>query len=342
MTSLERVLAALEGKPQPRPPFTLTLTLSLYGARLTGCPLTEYYRRPERYAEGQEAVSDLCAPDILFSPFALTLEAEAFGSELKFLPANPPNVRKPAVRSADEFIRLPLPDVDSHPSLLYLRESVRQMAKKHSGTTPICGIMTASVDLPAIIMGIDMWIETLLFEPEKAATILEMTHRHFVNLANALLADGATFIGLTTVSSNPRILYPKMIETVILPALARSFLELNGKIVFHHGANPMVPLLKDYLALPNVTAFLIDHRDSLGEARKIIGPDRLLLGNLNGPTLARTPMDKVMEQVEAILDDRKDDPCFLFSSSAADVPWETPPELLQAISGTIGAFTRPA
>ena len=106
-TSLDRVLAALAGKPQPRPPFTLTL--SLYGARLTGCPLTEYYRKPERYAEGQEAVLDLCSPDILFSPFVLTLEAEAFGSELKFLPDNPPNIRKPAVRSADEFIRLPLP-----------------------------------------------------------------------------------------------------------------------------------------------------------------------------------------------------------------------------------------
>ena len=252
-TSLDRVLAALAGKPQPRPPFTLTL--SLYGARLTGCPLTEYYRKPERYAEGQEAVLDLCSPDILFSPFVLTLEAEAFGSELKFLPDNPPNIRKPAVSSADEFISLPLPDVDSHPSLLYLRECVRHLAKKHHGKAPICGIMTASVDLPAIVMGIDMWIETLIFAPEKAAAILEKTHLHFVRMANALLADGASFIGLTTVCTNPRILFQKMIDTVILPALERSFREVKGAIVFHHGANPMVPLLKNYLTLPNVVSF---------------------------------------------------------------------------------------
>ncbi len=40
MTALERVMAAIEGKMQSRPPFTMTL--SLYGARLTNCPLSEY------------------------------------------------------------------------------------------------------------------------------------------------------------------------------------------------------------------------------------------------------------------------------------------------------------
>ncbi len=338
MNSLERVLAALAGTPQPRPPFTLTL--SLYGARLTGCPLTEYYLLPERYAEGQEAVMDLCSPDILFSPFALTLEARAFGSELKFLPDNPPNIRRPAVRSADDFLRLPLPDAESHPSLLYLRESVRHLAGKLNGKTPICGILTAPVDLPAIIMGIDMWIEAILFSPEKAAAILDMAQAHFVGMANALLADGASFIGLTTVFSNPLIMFPKMIDTVILPALARAFREVKGPIVFHHGGNPMLPYLERYLSLPNVAAFAVDHRDSLPEARDILGPDRLLLGNLNGLTLPRLPGEKVLENVDRILDDRKDDPCFIFSTSAADVPWDTPPELIQAISGRIRGFAK--
>lgn len=333
MTSLERVLFALQGKPQPSPPFTLTL--SLYGARLTGCPLGEYYRRPERYLEGQEAVIDLCSPDILFSPFALTLEAEAFGSELKFLPDNPPNIRKPAIRSAEDFINLPLPDVDSNPGLLYLRESVRLLAGRYRGERAICGVVTASVDLPAIVMGIDQWLEALLFTPEKAAIILEKSHCHFVSLANALIADGANFIALPTMFSNPQILYPKLIDEVILPAFARSAAEVKGPIVFHHGGNPMVPSLAKYLALPNVAAYVVDHRDSLAEARGILGPDRLLLGNLNGPTLSRGSMDTVLSRVDRILDDRREDPCFIFATAGADVPFDTPPALLEAISAKI-------
>lgn len=340
MTSLERVLLALQGKPQPMPPFTLTL--SLYGARLIGCPLSEYYRRPERYLEGQEAVVDLCRPDIVFSPFALTLEAESFGSELKFLPDNPPNIKKPAIRSADDFILLPLPDVDSNPSLLYLRESVRLLAEKYRGRRAICGVVTASVDLPAIVMGIDQWIETLLFVPEKAVTILEKAHRHFVALANALIADGANFIAIPTMFTNPQILYPKLIDEVILPALARSLVELKGPVVFHHGGNPMVPTLGDYLSLPNVAAYAVDHRDSLAEARRILGPNRLLLGNLNGPTLSRLPMDTILSKVDQILDERRGDSSFIFASSGADVPFDTPPPLLQAIATKMEAFSAAA
>ena len=336
---MERVLAALEGRTQRRPPYTLTL--SLYGARLSDCPLIEYYRRPELYAAGQEAVMALCAPDILFSPFALPLEAEAFGSELTFLPTNPPNIKNPAVHTADAFVDLPLPDIDSHPSLVFLRESVRLMAAKCQGETPICAILTAPVDLPAIVMGIDMWLETLLFAPDTAAAILEMTQSHFVALANALLADGANFIGLTTVCSNPRILFPKLIAKVILPALDSAFRQVKGPVVFHHGGNPMLPNLDDYLTLANVAAFAVDHRDSLAEARKILGPKPLLLGNLHGLTLPRLSAERVLAKVDDILDDRKDDPCFIFSTTAADVPLDTPPDLLQAIAGRIRAFASP-
>jgi len=326
-------MAALQNKPMERPPFTMTL--SLFGAKLIGCPLTEYYRNPERYAEGQDAVVYLCDPDILFAPFALTLEAEAFGSEVVFLPDNPPNIRKPAFRNPEEFINLELPDIDSHPSLLYFRESACRLARKYKGKKPICGVVTAPVDLPALIMGIDMWIETLLFHERIAQDVLDKTSEHFIRLANALLSDGADFIALTTVFTHPIILYRKLIEELILPTLHRSFQEVKGPIVFHHGGNPIVPLLNDYLDLPNVAAFAVDHRDSLSEARSIIGPNRLLLGNLNGPNLSRLPIDKILDKVGDILTDRNDDPCFVFSTSAADVPWATQPATIKAIAGKI-------
>ena len=339
-SSLQRIAAALAGKPQERPPYTFVL--SLYGAKLIECPLTDYYRNPQCYAEGQEAVRDLCAPDILFSPFAVCLEAEAFGSELAFFSNNPPNIRKPAVRSADEFLKLSMPDVESDPGLCYLQESVRCLAKHTCAETPICGVLTTPVDLPAIIMGMDMWIETLIFAPEKAAAILDKTTTHFIQMANALLNAGAAFIGLPTMFANPQILYPKLIDTLIIPALTEAFDEVEGAIVFHHGGNPIVPYLHGYLSLPKIAGFVVDHRDSLDDARKITGDERLLLGNLCGPTLSRTPMEQILAAVEFILQDRKEDPHFIFSTSGPDVPWDTPPELLQRIAQKICTFRRSA
>lgn len=336
---MEKVLSALQGKPQQRRPFTLTL--SLYGARLTGCPLVDYYRRPHCYAKGQDEVMALCRPDILFTPFSLSLEAEAFGSELKFLPNNPPNVRKPAYRSADALINQQSPDIDSHPTLRYLRESTALLSNKYHGTVPICALLTAAVDLPAIILGIDQWLETLLFEPDKATRILKKTTAHFIAMANALLADGADFIGVPTMFTNPRILYPYLIEETILPALVTSFRSVEGPIILHHGGNPMVPNLKECAELPNVAGFAVDHRDSLAKGRTILGPERVILGNLNGLSFPHLTPKKILENVHRILEDRKDDPYFVFATANADIPFDTPPEIIQAVSLEIRKFNMP-
>lgn len=335
ISSSERIGAALAGKAQLRPPYTMVL--SLYGAKLIDCPLTDYYRDPECYARGQKAVLSLCAPDIVFTPFAAALEAEAFGSELNFFADYPPNVRKPAVRSADEFLQAAVPDEKSDPNLGYLLESVQCLVRNVGADTPIGAILTTPVDLPAMVMGIDMWIETLVCAPEKAAAVIDKTTTYFVRMANALLAEGAAFICLPTMFANPRILYPKLIDTLIIPALIKAFSHVAGNIVFHHGGNPIVPYLERYLLLPKVAGFVVDHRDSLDEARTILGDKHLLLGNLCGPTLALTPARQIFEQVDVILKNRRDDPHFVFTTSAADVPWDTPPELLTAIAQQICA-----
>lgn len=336
ITSFERVIGALQGKKFKRPPFSMTL--SMYGAKLTGCPLDEYYRNPACYAEGQEAVADLCDPDILFAPFALPLEAEAFGCELTFLPTNPPNIRKPAFKNPEQFRNMEIPDIDSHAGMAYLRESIRLLSMKHKGKKPVCAVLTAPVDLPALIMGIDMWMETLMFHETLANDILDKSSRHFIGLANACLLDGADFIATPVMFTNPSILYRKLINCMILPTLHRAFSEVKGPIVFHHGGNAIVPCLNDYLDLPNVAAFALDHRDSFSKAREIAGPGRVLLGNLNGPTISARPVEAVLAMTERILVDRKDDPCFIFATSAADVPWETPAETIRAVADKIRSW----
>jgi uroporphyrinogen decarboxylase len=333
MTSLERVLAALNGVQQQRPPFTLTL--SLYGARLTGCPLEEYYSQPAHYVEGQQAVHDLCRPDILFGPFSLVSEAAAFGTQFHHVPKGPPIITKPAVGSSAEFLKLAEPDPDSHPQLVYIRESVRMLAAQYAGAVPVCGLVTAPVDLPALILGIDKWIDILVSKPDEARAILDITVRHCVSFANALLDAGAAFIAFPMMFTNPALLYKKLIDEVVLPAVESAFSEIKGPVIFHHGGNRLVPGVEDYLKLSNVAGFVIDHRDSLAEAREILGPDRLLLGNLNGISLSAGTTEVAVAKVNSILEDRKEDPRFIFATTASDVVWDTPPERIQAIADTI-------
>ena len=117
--------------------------------------------------------------------------AEAFGSEVRYFENQAPNLRKPAARNADEFLKLKVPDVDTHERLLYLRNSLQKTSDLYGENTAILGILVSPVDLPILIMGVEGWLNTVLFDPEGARAVLDVTTPFFVRFANAMLKDGA-------------------------------------------------------------------------------------------------------------------------------------------------------
>jgi uroporphyrinogen decarboxylase len=326
---MERVVAALQGTKTDRRAFTMTL--SLYGAKLTGCPLTEYYTVPEKYLEGQIAVAEKCRPDIIFTPFALALEAQAFGSEIVFIPHDAPNVRKPFLRNLNDIDKIKLPDIEHDKSFLYIRTTSQLLADHFKGKVPICGVLTSPMDLPAIIMGVDGWLELLLFDRKKTATIISLMSEYFISMANSLFHSGINFLAMPMMFTNPHLVFEKTITDTVVPALADMFRQLKGPIVFHHGGNPLAEYLQHYQSLPNVGGFVLDPHDSFTEARKNVGENRLLLGNLDGPSLGKISPSRSIEKARKILDNRRGDKHFIFATSAADVAWDTPMETITGI-----------
>ncbi|MEQ8189096.1 MAG: uroporphyrinogen decarboxylase family protein [Candidatus Eremiobacterota bacterium] len=333
MNSLERITCAIKGEPSDRP--AVSVTLSLYGARLTGCPLDKYYTDSEAYVEGQSAVIEKFHPDIIFSPFVLTAEGEALGSRVKFFKNQPPNMSESSVKSAEEFLKLPLPDIDSSERLLYIRESARGLAGKYSKKMPLAGILLGPADLPALVMGIDAWIYTLMFNRDNARKILEQTGRFFVNWANALLCDGANFVVIPAVFSSPSVITKNIIKELVLPVYREVFKEVRGGIILHHGGTPVAPVIDYYMNLPNVAAFVIDSRDSFSETRNKAGSERLLLGNIDGSTLNKSNAENIRNMCLNILNNRREDHHFILSTSGSDVPYDTHAENIQAIISSV-------
>jgi uroporphyrinogen decarboxylase len=333
MNALDRVFAAVRGEPADRRAFSLVL--SLYGARLAGCGLPEYYAEPEKYLAGQQAVVDLVDPDILFTPFALPLEARAFGCTLRYFDTAPPNVVRPACKGLADLAALLTPDPATDPGLRYLIESTRLLSREFGGEKPIAALLATPMDLPALLVTIGEWIEALLFEPEAREALLRRTSEHFVRLATALLEAGAHFVVTPSMFTNPRFLPPKMVLEHVVPSLAAAFARVPGPIVFHHGGNPLAPHLGLFKELPHVVGFALDHRDSFAEARAGVGEMPVLLGNLSGPHLPGLSPEDAYARTSAILAAVADDPRVVFCTSNADVPWSTPPETVKAVARAV-------
>ncbi len=329
MSGRERVGKMLSGQPVDRPPFAPVL--SLYGARLTGQDARRYYTDPAAYVAGQRAVLDLVAPDVVFTPFVATLEAAAFGGVEHFLERHPPNLESPPVRRARDLGRVRPPDVRTHPRLAYAREATRRLRGELGDRAMVCGIALTPVELGAMVLGLEGFLEALLFDPEGLRTVLALTEPFFVEWANALLSDGADFLALPVGFATPAVVTEQILLEAVLPVLRRAFAQLKGPVVFHHCGTSLAPFLKHLLDLPAVAGFALDSGDDLAEARRVVGPGRLLLGNVDGPSLEDATAPEVLARARAVVAGRAGDPLFMLATAAADVPWNTPPANLLAL-----------
>lgn len=336
MNSMERFDNLLAGQPTDRRPFTLVL--SLYGARLTGCPLDRHYTDPAAYARGQAAVRETFRPDVLFAPVCVALIGAAFGAKLRYLTGNAPTVATPAIDSVLEWERLDVPDPDRQPHLLFVRRALRQMVADHRGQVPVAALFLAPFDIPMTVMGMDAWMETVLFDRARAERIARGLIPFFVKMANRCFEDGAAYLVLPCAFASPGIVTRDVVERFARPILSEALARLRGPVALHHLDHPLLPHLDLLAGLPAVGAFSLAQADSLGRAREVIGPEPVLLGGPETRSLRQDTAAEVEAVCGAMLEDRRDDPRFILCNSGADVLFDTPPENIHAVRRAVEAF----
>jgi len=331
MNGTERIMGTLAGTPLDRRAFIPVL--SLYGARLTGCPLERYYSDPAAYAQGQMAVNKEFGPDLLLGPFAFALIGAAFGSQITFSSVQPPNIRKPAVASLEEWDRLVLPDPDTNPYLLYFRESVRLMAAGLQGSVPVGACLPAPIDIPALVMGMEGWLDMVLFDRSGAQRVLEKVNPFFVRIANSLFAAGAMVAVLPCAFASPAVLMREPVEALMRPALKQALEQLDGPSVLHHTGAPLLEHLDILVGLPSAIGFALSYQEGLDKARRVAGPDPVLFSGPHGPGLAEQDAGQVEQVCREILEERgrEKDRHFILVTTGADVPLDTPPENIHAM-----------
>lgn len=315
-----------------------TLVLSLYGARLTGCLLERYYTDPAAYAQGQAAVRETFQPDVLFAPVCVALIGAAFGGELRHMEVGAPTVASPAIEAVQEWDGLTLPDPDRQPHLLFVRRALRQMVADHRGRVPVAALFLAPFDIPMMVMGMDAWMETVLFDRPTAERIARGLIPFFVKMANRCFEDGAAYLVLPCAFASPGIVPRDVVEQFARPILSEALAQLRGPVALHHLDHPLLPHLDLLAGLPAVGAFSLAQSDSLSRAREVLGPRPVLLAGPETKWLERSAATQVEAACAALLEDRRDDARFILCNAGADILFDTPPENIHAVRCAVEAF----
>lgn len=333
---MERIQASLLGKPVDRRPFLPVL--SLYGARLTGCPIPQYYADPVAYAQGQAAARELFEPDILCAPFAFGLIGEAFGSSLHYFADMPPNIRRPAISSLRQWDSLVMPDIDTHPNFVYIWECIRRMKADHGDAMPIILPIPGPVDVPILIMGLESWLETVLFDPDGARRVMEKIITLYIRMLNRAFENGAALAVVTCGFASPSIVTREILASFTRPILEEVLPQLIGPVILYATGAPFLAHLDMLTGLPSVVGFSIDQRDDPTKARQILGSEMALCFGVNVTSLPEMSTMEVEDVCRGLLESQRHEMRVMLSSCGPDITWETPPENIHAIRKAAEAF----
>ncbi len=160
---------------------------------------------------------------------------------------------------------------------------------------------------------------------------LAYTEQFWLAWANALLDAGADGLILVESMAAAEIMPRTMFQTKLLPTITKRLACLKGSAMLHHGGGSINHILDLVPGLPNIIGALVSSKDNLDEARKLVGSNFLLAGNLDNLGFAAASASELYTKSLSCLNKGARRGHFILANSGADIPLATAPETIQAM-----------
>jgi uroporphyrinogen decarboxylase len=280
MTPLEITVAAVNGAPAPRIP--VYCNFLEHGPRALGMTQQAYYGNGEYVAAGQLKLRERYGQDNVWSLFYVGKEAELLGcNEILFSEDGAPNVADYVIKTYDDIARLEVPDdITAHPAWAETAKCMKILTDEVGATHPVCAYLTASTTLPALLMGMDKWMELLLTGPADVRDeLLKKCSEFFRKEVAAYRAAGANVLVYSTPFGSTSFVGMKRFKEFSMPWMQRD-LAPGGvdSIVYYCGMAPFNSVIRQVMDELKIGVYYISPLADLAEAKAIIGDKGLTCG----------------------------------------------------------------
>lgn len=329
MNSLERILAAAGLKPVDQTPVMPVLLMQ--GARVLGMSLAEYFRRPTRLAEGQLRLLERFGHDAVFAIPHIVQDVLPWGSAIDFHEDGPPSVSKMVIDRFEKIESLRVPDPTRHPYLRATLDAATALAREVKGQKLIVGAVIGPFSLPSMLMGTRKFLALLLDHPEHRARylppLMSKMMEYCTQWARAQFAAGCDLVVFAEGMASATILDEKTFLRDAKPVL-EEFVARTGGLLALEWVGHALPFLHHVKDL-GVAAFLIGESDPVDQARRAIGPQKALIGNINNLKLLRWTPERVQFEARRVI--AAAGPGFILANQGPEIPWEVPDASIAAL-----------
>ena len=331
ITGMDRLNAALNGMTSDRIP--VFCNLFDQGAHELGLSLPDYYARGECVAEAQLKMRARYGYDNVWSLFYVGKEAELLGCrKIIFAQDGPPNVEDFVIRSYDDIHRLEIPaDISTHPAFEETQKCLRILRAEVGGTYPICAYITASMALPALLMGMDKWMELLFMGPATVRDeLLAKCHDFFVKELLAYRQAGADVLVYSNPFGSTDIVPMKFYLAHSLPWIEKDIQAVGTQgLVYYCGMARLNAALDSVLQRTGISIYYLSPLDDIRQGKTAIAGRGLTCGVINDIPLIDWSKDEIRHEVRRIIEAGLPGGRFLFGTGL--MPCCIPEENIRAM-----------
>lgn len=302
MTPLQILAAAIEGKPAPRIPVFCNLLDQ--GPQELGLQARDYYQSGEHIATAQLRLRARYGYDNVWGLSYVGKEAEFLGCrKVLYSEEGPPNVEDLVIKSHRDIEKLEIPDdITAHPAWTETARCLRTLRDEVGATHPICAYITASNTLPALLMGIEAWMNLLLSGPAEVRDLLLTKCSDFVHKQLAAYrAAGANVLIYSSPFGSASLLGMKRFQALALPWMIRDLAPGGPQnIVYYCGMAPFNSVIAEVIDELGVTLHYISPLDDLGQAKRIIDQRGLTCGVIDDIKMIRWSPEETRAEVRRL------------------------------------------
>ena len=328
MNSRERVFAVLDGKPVDYFP-CLPITM-MFAADLIGRKYLDYATECRVLAEGQLRVAETFDFDYVNTMSDPAVEASDCGAAIKYYPGQPPAIDEAnaLLKDKSKLAKLEIPDPAKSPRMSNRAQAVALLKRRVEGDKMVEGWIEGPCAEAADLRGINNVMLDFFDDPGFIRDLFEFVVQMELDFAKAQIEAGADLIGIGDAAAS--LVGPKIYEEFVWPyekKMVDGLLAMGTRARLHICGNTR-PILEGMGKL-GCAIVELDSLSPMSEGREKMGPDQVLLGNIDPVRVLRNGTPESV--YEAVRECHRQSGRRFMVGAGCEVPRDTPPANLQAL-----------
>lgn len=309
LTPKERVMRLLRKESIDTMPFFSGMGMVVMpGIEKAGFKFASVHTDAERMAWSAIWSSRLMGFDCVVIPYDMTMESEAMGNKISLYEGSEdilyPTIPEKMWTSMDEVV---IPDNIEELGRLPLIPKVIEIIKKEAPEMPIGCWQLGPFTQAGQILELDMILKGVFKQRAKVEELLDKLSEMITKLGQRWQAAGCDYIVLREPGVAADLLSPRTFKDIIQPRLACILAGWKSPKLLHicGQTDPLIEMMSQCGA----DGLTVDIKCNIAEARKKLGNDVLLMGNLDTYPMTcdpETPVESTVAHVKETIDNGVD------------------------------------